>query len=508
MSFARSILSWVTGVPDRRYCAGSFLLSFLVLCSLSCADRVKAPTPGQLAAFERAGATPPTADVDRIRQARLHTGPYRVVPGDVLEFKRPSLLQSVTAAELHAAKPESMDPQPYLCRIGTRGTITLPAVGEMQVTGKSLAEIEDQVIEAYRRYVVLRPSVFVRVLEYKTQQVAILGAVTKPGVYTLRGDQMSLVALLMEAGGIVKEGAAVVRIARPDPVNRPSPPEPAALRPPTAPRVRAVFQPEGPLHTTGWLTLERNGQTFVRRWLDLGNELQRQAFLGAVAATSEPVRVVDLQTQLATLALHLQSHPADPQAGIPEQSLGWQTLHSSPSIAYAREITTDAGADAAGQTAPAAAEGAEALVLPVRGWNIPFRDVALAEGDTVVVEQMQMPVFSVLGLVKRSGNFPYPPTAQYTLTQAIAFAEGLDPVANPRYATIYRLAQDGSIARVALRLIQDGEFTEALATPIRPGDVVAIEHTPRTRANMVINTLVRVNTGVYLTGNDLWGSRQ
>jgi len=53
-------------------------------------------------------------------------------------------------------------------------------------------------------------------------------------------------------------------------------------------------------------------------------------------------------------------------------------------------------------------------------------------------------------------------------------------------------------------LIRDGEFTDALGTPIRPGDVVAIEHTLRTRTNTTINNLVRINTGLYVRGEDLW----
>ena len=408
------------------YCAASLLVPFSVLLTLSCADRVRAPTSEQLAAFMEAGAAQPAVDLDYLRRARLHTGPYRVVPDDVLEFTMPSLLQSVMAAELHGAKEQIGETQPYICRISTRGTITLPAAEEITVSGASLAEIEEKVIEAYRHHVVLRPSVFVRVLEYKTCPVAVMGAVTKPGIYALRGDQMSLVALLMEAGGIIKDGAATVRIARLDSVQGSPVGEDAVLPPPAA---------EGP-----------GPQQSVR----------------TTAAIEERV---------ATRAQHPPAGKDRSEGGIPEEMAETQ-----------------------------------ALVLPVRGWNIPFRDVVLKEGDTVVVEQLQVPLFSVLGLVNRPGNFPYPPTAQYTLAQAIGFAEGLDPVADPRYATIYRLTKDGTTTRVAFKLIEEGEFTEALATPVKPGDVVAVEHTARTRANTTINHLLRINTGLYLTGHDLWGN--
>ncbi len=146
----------------------------------------------------------------------------------------------------------------------------------------------------------------------------------------------------------------------------------------------------------------------------------------------------------------------------------------------------------------------EPILLPIVRTNIPFEDIALVEGDTVIVEQIQMPLFSVLGLVNEPGNFPYPPGAEYNLTQAIAYAGGLDPVAEPRYVTIYRLKDDGVGARVPFRLIEKGAFTAAMMTPILPGDVLAIEHTPRTRTNTAISNMVRINLGAYLHGDDLW----
>lgn len=347
----------------------TWLASLLLSVGLAgCGDQVREPTPEQIAAFREAGIVPPIVDMNSIQRAKLYTGPYRVVPGDVLEFTMPALLQIVSAAEAKTAQAQVKDKEPYICRVSPKGTITLPAVGEMEVKDQALAEIEENAIKAYTRYVVLRPSIYIRVLEYKTCRISIAGAVAKPGVYTLRNDQLFLATLLMEAGGIAKEGAATIRIGR----------------------------------------------------------------------------------------LH-------PQDG---------------------EVTT--------------------TVLPVKGFNIPFRDVSLQEGDSVVVEQMQMPLFCVLGLVNHPGNFPYPPTAEYTVTQAIGFAGGLDPVANPHYVTIYRLAQSGMILRVSVKLIAGGEFTDALRTPIRPGDVIAVEHTPRTRLNSTVNALVRINTGIFLTGSDLW----
>ena len=374
-------MNFANGASPRRAVRDGYrCLHILVVLALigglsGCSDQVRTPTEEELLAFEQAGSVAPTVDMDRIQKAKLKTGPYRVVPGDVLEFTMPALLQAVTAAEVQAAQTSSQAVHPYLCRVRDAGTIVLPAVGQMEVAGLSLAQIEERVTDAYAEYSVVRPSVFVRVSEHRTAKVYIAGAVEEPGVYTLQADQMTLSYLLTEAGGISEAGAAVVRIVRSE-----------------------------------------------------GEESEEDA----------------------------------------------------------------------GQAAE------KPILLPVVNTNIPFKDIALEEGDTAVVEPIQMPLFSVLGLVSKPGNYPYPPNAEYNLTQAIAYAGGLNPIAEPRYVTIYRLKADNSVARVPFRLIEDGEFTNAMAARIRPGDVVAVEHTARTRTNTVINNLVRINTGLYITGRDLW----
>ena len=72
---------------------------------------------------------------------------------------------------------------------------------------------------------------------------------------------------------------------------------------------------------------------------------------------------------------------------------------------------------------------------------------------------------------------------------------------------IYRIDEEGSVTRVPFKLKHKDDFTQALSAPIQPGDVVAIEHTQRTRMNTIVSQLVRINMGVYIRGEDLWDSR-
>ncbi len=164
VDFVLGGVSLVVRIRRQWWWAVCVALPAFLLCG--CADRVRLPTQDQLIAFEQAASVEPTVDMARIRQARIHTGPYRVVRGDVLEFTMPALLGAVTAAQTRSAQGQRDRDEPYICRVSDAASITLPAIGEMTgIAGLTLAENEERVVEAYDQHVVLRPSVFVRVLE-------------------------------------------------------------------------------------------------------------------------------------------------------------------------------------------------------------------------------------------------------------------------------------------------------------------------------------------------------
>ena len=155
------------------------------------------------------------------------------------------------------------------------------------------------------------------------------------------------------------------------------------------------------------------------------------------------------------------------------------------------------------------AEADITFALPVKGLDIPVADVALEEGDSVVIERPPVQYVSVLGLVRDPGNLPFLPNSEHTLAEALAFVGGLDMVADPRFVTLYRLNADGTVASVTYRLIdpdKQEQFTEALALKLKPGDVVSVENTPRTRANTFLNTIFRISLGLYYDPSDLWSS--
>ncbi len=114
-----------------------------------------------------------------------------------------------------------------------------------------------------------------------------------------------------------------------------------------------------------------------------------------------------------------------------------------------------------------------------------------------VTEYKTALLFTVVGLVNGPGNFPYPPDAQYNFMQALAFAGGLNPVAEPHYATIYRLKGDGAIVSATLKFTDGSKLTDAWTTLIKPGDIVDVAHTPRTRTNLFLQSIFRITVGAF-----------
>jgi len=514
---------------------GLRLFFLLLLCQAvaGCGDDVQVSGP-KLRELEAAGTDGPAVDLGRIIRARMQTGPYRVTVGDVLRLELPAVLYPDGMGAAAAAGGRLA----HTCRVDDAGAITLPDGRQVAVAGRSLSEIEAAVVGTYYPDLVkTRPSVYAQVLEYRSLGVQILGAVASPGIYQLRHDEMSLVSLLMEAGGIVDEGAAVIRITRQGDTASGSrnnshsdsmgmPAAKAAAYKPVMPagQVRCVrFRHEGPLATTGWLTIESDDEACVHRWLDIASGAQLDgvlreavAHLGTVVAEEVRGKVSRLAGQLDSRSAHdgvrlavyhpdgewKRSDSASLVTYLPLTFAGGNPLDSGRSPRPAKTIHEDIG------SAQANADGETTLALPVRGLNIPFADVPLEEGDAVVVERLQTQYLSVVGLVRNPGNFPYPHEAEYNLVQALAFAGGLDMVAAPRYVSVYRLKTDGTIASTTVQLVNpdnEEELTERLSLRLKPGDVVSVEHTPRTRRNVFLANVFRISLGLYFSPDDLWG---
>lgn len=486
-----------------------------------CGDKVELSDSQTLSEFFNAGPTGPSLDMDSLVKARMDTGPYRIMPDEAIELTMPAILKVVTSEE--SVTPE--ETTPYICRVNEQGMIALPIVGDIPAAGRTLTQIEAAVVDAYYpKYTKSRPSVFATILEYKTFKVSITGTVKAPGVYELRWDQMSLVSALMQAGGIdvdlYSPGAASIKINR---VTDQSPLAMPALFNSASARssnsagrqkksislaaydaeasaqpqddIQLTFRPNQPGQTKGTLRIAYQGKMLVNQSVDIASHTQLFSLLDQAVARSPRLPVYELSQRLRSLSDVLYNG-----------SVGRSVQFASATAAGTPAEFASAQGDLEALAAPLrkTSNHDSEIILPIKGINIPFLDVALHDGDTIEVERFSMPQFTVLGLVTKAGNYDYPPEANYNLIQAIGFAGDVQIDLDPRYVTIYRLKKDGTVARAVFQLKQNEGLTEDLAVPILPGDIVAVEHTPRTRWKEFANRVFRLNTGVYFNPTDVW----
>jgi polysaccharide export outer membrane protein len=123
---------------------------------------------------------------------------YQVGPGDTLEIN-----------------VFGNDDLSRIPTVQTNGAIVLPLLGEVQVAGLTIAEIQRKVTNLLEKDYLVNPQVEVKVREYNSQFVSVVGEVNSPGRKPLRG-RSRLIDVLVEAGGFTTRASGEVLITRVD----------------------------------------------------------------------------------------------------------------------------------------------------------------------------------------------------------------------------------------------------------------------------------------------------
>jgi len=139
---------------------------------------------------------------------------YTVGVGDVLE---------VTAYQQDEISGE------FTVEIG--GAITFPLLGSVSVAGMTVVEIAGVLEKLLEKDYYVDVQLKVEVNVFASQPVTLLGEVTKPGTYYLKG-RTTLTELLSEAGGLKPSAGPVLELRRTAPVPGEGPPPPMVF--PTA----------------------------------------------------------------------------------------------------------------------------------------------------------------------------------------------------------------------------------------------------------------------------------
>jgi len=181
----------------------AFCLLYLVGCgpTLSSAEHIRN--------FEKAGPITPEVVINAEGFPETRIGPYKVAPGDLLELQIPPIVRIISSdvSGLVQADLDISRSRPYSCRVSDAGNISLPIVGQMPVVGKTLAEIESMIVDAYYpKYVVNVPMVVCDVSKYNRENervFTVMGLVNRPDTYPYPPDvQYNLTEALGFAGGL------------------------------------------------------------------------------------------------------------------------------------------------------------------------------------------------------------------------------------------------------------------------------------------------------------------
>lgn len=182
------------------YCKRSVLLFFLIAIISGCASK----TPESMLPKDLSDAANKEDKEMKLLNNRILTESftssvnedYRIGPGDLLDIK------VYEAADLSGE-----------VRVSSRGTVTYPLLGEIELGGLTTRESEERLQELIGAKYVKDPHVSVFVKEYRSKQVAVVGAVNKPGNYELLGKGSILDALAM-AGGLKEEAGKLLYLTR------------------------------------------------------------------------------------------------------------------------------------------------------------------------------------------------------------------------------------------------------------------------------------------------------
>ena len=125
------------------------------------------------------------------RKKESKNSDYPIGPGDVIEVNVAGVDEIKNLTE----------------RITGDGTLVLPFVGMLQVNGMTDKTLRAEIRRRLETNYVRNPQVSLFVREFRSRQVAVIGAVQKPGLYNLTSSADTILNMISQAGGTTATAA-------------------------------------------------------------------------------------------------------------------------------------------------------------------------------------------------------------------------------------------------------------------------------------------------------------
>jgi polysaccharide export outer membrane protein len=310
--------------------------------------------------------------------------------------------------------------------VSADGLIGFPLLGDVKAEGFTPAQLEAELKQRLEKDYIIDPQVSVVVQEHRSQRVFVLGEAEKPGTYYLTGE-IRLIDVLSQAGGPGKSAGQDVQVIRGPKVGGPVTPGAAGS---TTLRVSLRKLLDG--DPTDNLLLQDGDTIFIPKSASffVQGEVRKPGAYGLEKATT----AVDAITMAGGL--------------------------------------TDRAAPATGAVLRRRPDGGQQRIpLDLSGSDPRAREVALVDGDTVVVPAGN--TFYILGEVKKPGAYQLDQAA--TVLEGVALAGGFTDKAAPNRTRVIRNHKDGRQESMVIDLnevMKRGRKDKDV--PLTPNDVIVV----------------------------------
>ena len=142
-------------------------------------------------------------EINELNEKILAQAQMRSEPGEILIGEGDLLQISVFEAK-------ELD---KTVRVNSRGYVSLPLVGEVQVSGLTAIEAEEKMEDMYRSRFIKDPHVSIFVEEQISQRITLVGQFKNPGTYDYLSNQRLLDVIAL-GGGLSERAGQVVQVRR------------------------------------------------------------------------------------------------------------------------------------------------------------------------------------------------------------------------------------------------------------------------------------------------------
>ncbi|HKN00709.1 MAG TPA: polysaccharide biosynthesis/export family protein [Candidatus Binataceae bacterium] len=176
-------------------------MALLLVLMCGCAASAPKPAAGnaQIAGEDAPNGSPLNSQlcgnvkvVDLWKERMGSQGDFRLGPGDVLQ---------VSSGSISELKDK-------VVRLDANGNVSLPLIGDMKLAGLTEKDAKEAIETRLGEYM-YHPEVSVFVQTYHSRQVAVVGSVAAPGLYTLSPDD-TIGSIIQHAGGMSRDAAQEV----------------------------------------------------------------------------------------------------------------------------------------------------------------------------------------------------------------------------------------------------------------------------------------------------------